>query len=146
MLSGRLHVLIVKLPDLPAKGDVSDWLDAGGSAEKLHELVIQAAATAETVDADDEEEKAERESQVDKLVRFAKEHFHLLHDKNNDAFAQHKQTGIVSRLNGRQFRDSLDPVPAGGIETGCHDTRFWSRQTPAQLAFIGEALAAAPMR
>jgi len=31
-------------------------------------------------------------------------------------------------------------VPAGGIEPGCHDTRFWSRQTPAQLAFLGTAL------
>ena len=41
----------------------------------------------------------------------------------------------------RQFRDSLDPVPAGGIEAGCHDTAFWSRQTPAQLAFLGAALA-----
>ncbi len=41
----------------------------------------------------------------------------------------------------QQFRDSLDPVPAGGIEPGCHDTRFWSRQTPAQLAFLGTALA-----
>ena len=43
----------------------------------------------------------------------------------------------------RQFRDSLDPVPAGGIEPGCHDGRFWSRQTPAQLAFLGTALARA---
>jgi hypothetical protein len=42
----------------------------------------------------------------------------------------------------RQFRDSLDPPPAGGIEAGCHDTRFWSRQTPAELAFVGTALAA----
>ena len=41
----------------------------------------------------------------------------------------------------RQFRDSLDPVPAGGIEPGCHDGRFWSRQTPAELAFLGTALA-----
>lgn len=41
----------------------------------------------------------------------------------------------------RQFRDSLDPVPAGGIEPGCHDGRFWSRQTPAELAFVGAALA-----
>jgi len=41
----------------------------------------------------------------------------------------------------REFRDSLDPTPTGGIEPGCHDTRFWSRQTPDQLAFIGAALA-----
>jgi hypothetical protein len=44
----------------------------------------------------------------------------------------------------REFRDSLSPTPAGGLEPGCHDTRFWSRQTPDELAFIGAALAAAP--
>jgi acetyl esterase/lipase len=44
----------------------------------------------------------------------------------------------------REFRDSLSPTPAGGIEPGCHDTRFWSRQTPDELAFLGAALAAAP--
>ncbi|MEI7624136.1 MAG: alpha/beta hydrolase-fold protein [Actinomycetes bacterium] len=43
----------------------------------------------------------------------------------------------------RQFRDSLDQTPAGGIEPGCHDGRFWSRQTPAELIFIGAALAQA---
>lgn len=42
----------------------------------------------------------------------------------------------------REFRDSLTPTPAGGIEPGCHDTRFWSRQTPDELAFLGAALAA----
>ena len=46
----------------------------------------------------------------------------------------------------RQFRDSLDPIPAGGIEPGCHDERFWSRQTPAQLAFLGESMGAATGR
>ncbi len=32
------NVKIVELPDLPAKGDVSDWLDAGGTAEHLQVL------------------------------------------------------------------------------------------------------------
>jgi pimeloyl-ACP methyl ester carboxylesterase len=40
----------------------------------------------------------------------------------------------------REFRGSLDPTPAGGIEEGGHDGRYWSRQTPAELAFIGQAL------
>jgi len=31
-------VTILDLPDLPAKGDVSDWLDAGGTADRLKEL------------------------------------------------------------------------------------------------------------
>lgn len=43
-VAGSLHgiatsVKIVELPDLPAKGDVSDWLDAGGTLEYLQVLV-----------------------------------------------------------------------------------------------------------
>ncbi len=34
---------IVELPGLPAKGDVSDWLDAGHSVEELGELAYRAA-------------------------------------------------------------------------------------------------------
>lgn len=32
-------VRVVELPNLPPKGDVSDWLDAGGTVEQLKELV-----------------------------------------------------------------------------------------------------------
>jgi pimeloyl-ACP methyl ester carboxylesterase len=34
------------------------------------------------------------------------------------------------------FRATLDPEPAGGIEPGCHDEAFWTRQLPSQLAFL----------
>jgi hypothetical protein len=33
------YVLVLELPDLPPKGDVSDWLAAGGDAERLYALV-----------------------------------------------------------------------------------------------------------
>ena len=33
----------LELPDLPVKGDVSDWLDAGGSAEQLYHLIDRGA-------------------------------------------------------------------------------------------------------
>lgn len=35
-------IKIVKLAGLPLKGDVSDWLDAGGSAAELDQLFVQA--------------------------------------------------------------------------------------------------------
>ena len=38
-IAAGLSAKIVQLPDLPSKGDVSDWLDAGGTVEQLHELV-----------------------------------------------------------------------------------------------------------
>lgn len=45
-------VKIVELPGLPEKGDVSDWLDAGGTREQLIEL-IQAAPLWKPSDGDD---------------------------------------------------------------------------------------------
>lgn len=44
-------VRILKLPDLPLKGDVFDWLAAGGTVEKLYDLV-RAHAFAWTPDLD----------------------------------------------------------------------------------------------
>lgn len=41
--AGRLRVL--NLPDLPPKGDVSDWLRAGGSLDGLYDLVATKART-----------------------------------------------------------------------------------------------------
>jgi hypothetical protein len=37
---------IVRLPELPPKGDVSDWLDAGGTAEELVEIARRAHSEA----------------------------------------------------------------------------------------------------
>ena len=42
LLSAGATVRIVALPGLPEKGDVSDWIAAGGTAEQLHALVEQA--------------------------------------------------------------------------------------------------------
>ncbi len=39
-----IDATILRLPGLPHKGDVSDWLDAGGTLEQFHELVAQARA------------------------------------------------------------------------------------------------------
>lgn len=36
-------VRVVELPDLPEKGDVSDWLKSGGTVEQLQEIVANAA-------------------------------------------------------------------------------------------------------
>src|SRR5208282_4265988 len=42
LLSAAASVRIVELPGLPAKGDVTDWRDAGGTFERLHELTQSA--------------------------------------------------------------------------------------------------------
>lgn len=96
-------VRIIELPGQPKKGDVSDWLDAGGTVEGLVQLVTDAPADA-PADEDDDERKR---SQTDLLVAFAREHFELLHDRNGDVYARDCQTGEVRRLGGRQFKDRL---------------------------------------
>ena len=40
--SHAARIRVVALPDLPRKGDVSDWLTAGGTVEALHDLVARA--------------------------------------------------------------------------------------------------------
>lgn len=43
----------------------------------------------------------------------------------------------------RAFAAGLEPHPAGGFEPGGHTERYWRRTAPAQLAFVGRALAGA---
>ncbi len=43
MLGAVADVRVVTLPDLPVSGDVSDWLDAGGTRDVLDQLIANAA-------------------------------------------------------------------------------------------------------
>lgn len=41
----------------------------------------------------------------------------------------------------RDYVDGFDTAPAGGFERGDHDLGYWRRMAPAQLDFLGAALA-----
>ena len=98
---------IIPLPNLPEKGDVSDWLDAGGTVEELERLGM-APGPDLTGNSDDEgDDESRKPSQTDLLVKFSKERFELLHDKNGDTYARDRKTGEVRRLGSRQFRDRI---------------------------------------
>lgn len=94
------------LPGLPDKGDVSDWLDAGGTVEELLVLASTDVATSAAQQAEDEATGRKR-GQTDLLVAFVRERFALLHDKNGDTYAQDHNTGEVARTAGRQFKDRV---------------------------------------
>lgn len=100
------EVRTLQLPDLPDKGDVSDWLDAGGSVEELVALASADATTSATQPTEDDGSGRKR-GQTDLLVAFVRERFTLLHDKNGDTYAQDNSTGEVSRTAGRQFKDRV---------------------------------------
>src|SRR5215207_2955318 len=48
------EVRVLRLPNLPLKGDVSDWLHAGGTREELERLIAEAPAWAPSQEVDDE--------------------------------------------------------------------------------------------
>jgi len=97
---------IVGLQGLDEKGDVSDWLDAGGTADRLLQLADLPAAQIE-VNGNEEAPEKERESQADQVVKFAQGRYELLHDDQRNVYARSKATGIVCRLGSRAFRDDV---------------------------------------
>jgi hypothetical protein len=49
----------LRLPDLPPGGDVSDWLDAGGTAKELARLVVLSPSWESTAPPEDNESETE---------------------------------------------------------------------------------------
>jgi hypothetical protein len=82
---------ILPLPDLPPKGDISDWLDAGGTAETLLALVANQPAWAPP---ENHQEKSaavtdEKSSQADTLVdRVEEQGIELFHDPTGSSWAR----------------------------------------------------------
>ena len=118
------EVKFVQLPNLPKKGDVSDWLAAGGTREQLLELV-GASPTVSAADLEAEpvaagrangsppcdeskpasERERGRESQSTTLVKIALANGTLFHD-SEDCFAtvQVREHIETHGLHGRAFR------------------------------------------
>lgn len=116
-LSGvAAEVRVLCLPGLPPKGDVSDWIDAGGTIERLLELVelpgnglpedLRPTAPKELFVHEDDGDD-EKQSQASLLVKFVAQRFELFHDVNKEVFARDRKTGEVRNLASRQFRDCL---------------------------------------
>jgi hypothetical protein len=87
-------VRIVNLPGLPPKGDVSDWLAAGGTRKQLEELVatepeaeLQEDRQGEQdANADQEKDGKQKETQAQVLIRHAAKAV-LFHDAERRAYA-----------------------------------------------------------
>lgn len=101
-------VRVIHLPGLPEKGDVSDWLDAGGTVDKLESLLElpEVAANDDSPLADPEDDD-EKQSQASLLVKYVEQRFELFHDQNKDVYTRDLKTGEVRNLASRQFRDCL---------------------------------------
>jgi hypothetical protein len=94
-------VKVLGLQGLPYKGDVSDWLNAGGTVERLHALVQQTLfwnlSNTVTENTTDNVDKSGRPpSQATRLVELAAE-AELFHTPDRDAYAtvtvnEHRET------------------------------------------------------
>lgn len=139
--AGGAHVRVLCLPGLPPKGDVSDWLDAGGTVEQLLELVAAPGNDLPEDDAPAEEhfepgdEDDEKQSQASLLVKYVEQRFELFHDANKDVFVRDRKTGEVRSLGSRQFRDCL--VAGFYTETGKAPRDQSIREALATLAGLG---------
>ncbi len=105
------EVKVVMLPGLPDKGDVIDWLDAGGTLDSLLEIVAQGgeALPEEPVVELEQEEDGDggKKSQADKIVAFVQTWHDLFHDENDVAYARSRATGEVRALASKSFRHWL---------------------------------------
>lgn len=102
-------VKVLELPGLPAKGDVSDWLAAGGTKEELLKLAAEAPEWEPQQAEDEQSEDNKRESQADALIRIATTEAFLFHDDTKDGYAAlpingHRETWP---LRGKFFRQWL---------------------------------------
>jgi len=80
-------VKVLELPGLPAKGDVSDWLAAGGTKEELLKLAEETPDWRLQPAEEERSEDSKRESQADALIRIATTEAFLFHDDAKDGFA-----------------------------------------------------------
>jgi len=102
------EVKVVMLPGLPEKGDVIDWLDAGGTLDNLLEIVAQGgeALPEEPVVELEQEEDGDggKKSQADMAVAHVTAWCDLFHDANRVGYARHRGTGEVRRLRSEEFK------------------------------------------
>jgi 5S rRNA maturation endonuclease (ribonuclease M5) len=80
-------VKVLELPGLPAKGDVSDWLEAGHTKEELMRLAEETPDWRLQPAEEERSEDSKRESQADALIRIATTEAFLFHDDAKDGFA-----------------------------------------------------------
>jgi hypothetical protein len=109
-----MSVKILALPDLPAKGDVSNWIEAGGTREKLQALAPSAAPWTPSPHAQGEvrakddgaREERERPTQARLLVALAQEHAELFKTADDEAYATIRD-GETLAVRSKGFRSFL---------------------------------------
>jgi hypothetical protein len=106
-------VKVLTLPDLPAKGDISDWIQAGGTKEKLNGLVTTIEPWAPSAEggnnaagSERDPEKRDRPTQARLLVAIAQEQTELFKTTADEAYAT-TDRGETLTIRSKGFRTWL---------------------------------------
>lgn len=129
-------VRVLRLPGLPPKGDVSDWVLAGGTREDLEAMAADLLADPVVPEIDDaEDEGADGDTGRDpscaaQLIAEARKAF-LFHDERGDGYAAFSDASVrrLMKVRGSDFGGEL--------------SRRFARAHGYQKAANGEAIAAA---
>ena len=116
------RVCVLELPDLPAKGDVSDWLDAGGTRDDLERLARQAPIFAAPG--------------ADATVPIIQLRAGLRHEAADEGLAALH----AARVPFYQRDKSIVRVCVISGKTAAGETTFTPGITPVTSAFLGRAL------
>lgn len=111
-LGCKVQLIDIAVLNLPEKGDVVDWLAANTYATKDSVMTLPMIDFIPMPPSENEHqetgsEKEDRTNQASILVAFVLERCALLHDHNNDVYAQDTLTMETRRIDGRQFKNWL---------------------------------------
>ena len=107
-------VKVLNLPDLPAKGDVSDWIEDGGTREELAAFVaacpvwtpVTSGPEAEAQEDPDEKTSLQKKSQTQRLLEVASNSIDLFRTPVGEPFASITRNGVQETwpLDSEEFR------------------------------------------
>lgn len=110
ILSFAGSVKVITLIDLPPKGDISDWLDAGHTIEELHSIIERTPTCELSPDAEltSSAPKPAKKSAAVRLVEVLADDTELFHTPSGDEYASvsidgHRETHKIKSVPFRQY-------------------------------------------
>jgi DNA primase len=111
------RIRVLRLPDLPDKGDVVDWVEAGGTVERLRELAEQAPEWVPpvTVESPDPAKKAAADAGEKKLIDELARLSALDYDERRERVAKNlgvRRSSLDKEVEGRRAELAASAEPA----------------------------------
>lgn len=137
--AGAAVVHVLRLPDLPPKGDVVEWIASGNGnpewnsllATQLEPVDVHDNGEADT-ETSDENSAASKQGPAKKILKLVRENAELFHDSAGEAFASimqidHRETWSIESKGFREWMclqayRELNIVPTENLVKSCTNT------------------------